>query len=468
MSAVEKQGTLPVGRLLLQYSLPAVAGFLTNALYQLVDRILVGRGVGTEGMAAVTCAYPLTILSMGIGLMLGTGTGNHISTYLGQGRREEAERVLGQSVRLGLILGGAVALAFVVLARPVLRLCGADGPVLEMAVPYLRINAIGQVCLICIISMGNILRVQGRPGLGLAFMAGGNLLNAILAAWAIFGLHLGIVGAALATSISVAATLAAIVAFVQGRRSILHIRRIHLGPNASLARSIVALGAPVLLMQVLGMLVFLAANQGAAMLDGPRGVAAVGVFNTISMLLLYPQVGVAQAMQPLVAYNRGAQRPDRVRGLLGRVLLVTTSMGCVAAAVVALLPGPVASLFTRTDARLVEIVSRGLPWFMISVVLFGVQGTAAHYFLAVHRPGRAGLLLLGRQLLAAPLFIVLPRVLGFTGLYAVAVLSDLPFAAVSALLLRAEWRALSGLPEEARAVDSERPPGLLADGSTSW
>jgi len=464
MSAVEKQGTSPVGRLLAQYSLPAVAGFLANALYQLVDRILVGRGVGTEGMAAVTCAYPLTILSMGIGLLLGTGTGNHISTYLGQGRRAEAERVLGQSVRLGLLLGGAVAAAYVLLARPILRLCGADGRVLEMAVPYLRINALGQVCLICIISMGNILRVQGRPGLGLVFMAGGNLLNALLAAWAIFGLHLGVMGAALATTVSVAANLILIVAFVQGRHSILHIRRIHLGPDRSLARSIVALGAPVLLMQVLGMLVFLAANQGAATLDGPRGVAAVGVFNTVSMLLLYPQVGVAQAMQPLVAYNRGAGRPDRVQGLLWRVLLVTTSMGCLAAAAVALLPGAVASLFTRTDARLVEIVSRGLPWFMVSVVLFGVQGTVAHYFLAVHRPGRAGLLLLGRQLLAMPLFIVLPRVLGFTGLYVVAVLCDLPFATVSALLLRAEWQVLSGSPKVVRVASSQRPPGLLAGG----
>ena len=464
MSAVEKQGTSPVGRLLAQYSLPAVAGFLANALYQLVDRILVGRGVGTEGMAAVTCAYPLTILSMGIGLLLGTGTGNHISTYLGQGRRAEAERVLGQSVRLGLLLGGAVALAYILLARPILRLCGADGQVLEMAVPYLRINALGQVCLICIISMGNILRVQGRPGLGLVFMAGGNLLNALLAAWAIFGLHLGVLGAALATTVSVAANLILIVAFVQGPHSILHIRRIHLGPDRSLARSIIALGAPVLLMQVLGMLVFLAANQGAATLDGPRGVAAVGVFNTVTMLLLYPQVGVAQAMQPLVAYNRGAGRPDRVQGLLWRVLLVTTSMGCLAAAAVALLPGAVASLFTRTDARLVEIVSRGLPWFMISVVLFGVQGTAAHYFLAIHRPGRAGLLLLGRQLLAMPLFIVLPRVFGFTGLYAVAVLCDLPLAALSALLLRAEWQVLSGSPKVARAASSPRRPGLLAGG----
>ncbi|HET6440137.1 MAG TPA: MATE family efflux transporter [Anaeromyxobacter sp.] len=443
MNGVERQGSAPIGRLLLQYSLPAVAGFLTNALYQLVDRILVGRGVGTEGMAAVTCAYPLTILSMGIGLLLGTGTGNHISTYLGQGRPDRAERVLGQSVRLGLFLGGAVALVYTMLARPILRLCGAEGPVLDMAVPYLRVSAIGQVFLICIISMGNILRVQGRPGLGLAFMAGGNVLNAILAAWAIFGLRLGVVGAAAATTISVGVNLALLVAFVQGPRSILHIRRTNLGKDAPLARSILGLGAPILLMQVLGMLVFLAANQGALALDGPRGVAAVGVFNAVTMLLLYPQVGVAQAMQPLVAYNRGAGRSDRVRALLGRVLIITTAMGCVFGAAVALLPEPVAALFTRTDARLVEIVRKGLPWFMISVALFGLSGTASHFFLAIHKPRQAGLLLLGRQLLAMPLFVFLPRLFGFPGLYLVAVLSDLPFAVVSAALLRVEWRRLS-------------------------
>src|SRR5512142_2571695 len=135
VNAIERQGTAPVGGLLLQYSLPAVAGFLINALYQFVDRILVGRGVGTEAMAAVTCAYPLTILSMGIGLLLGTGTGNQVSTFLGQGRRDEAERVLGQAVRLSVLLGGGIAIAYELLARPILRLCGAEGAVLEMAVP---------------------------------------------------------------------------------------------------------------------------------------------------------------------------------------------------------------------------------------------------------------------------------------------------------------------------------------------
>jgi putative MATE family efflux protein len=463
-AAVERQGTDPIGKLLWQYSLPAVAGFLVNALYQFVDRVLVGRGVGTEAMAAVTCAYPLTILSMGIGLLLGTGTGNQISTFLGQGRRDQAERVLGQAVRLSLILGGAFAVAYVLLARPVLRLCGAEGAVLELAVPFLRIAAVGQLCLIALVSMGNILRVQGRPGTGLAFFAGGTVLNAVLAAWAIFGLHLGVVGAALASTVAAGANLAAVLWFVQSPRSLLRIRRANLRADPPLARSIVALGAPVFLMQVLGTLVFLAANRGALALDGARGVAAVGVFNTVSLLLVYPMVGVAQAMQPLVAYNRGAGRPDRVRALVSRVLVATTVMGCAAALGVGLLPGPVAGLFTHTDAPLVELVRRGLPWFMASVVAFGVQGTASHYFLAVQRPRPAGLLLLGRQLLAIPLFLTLPRLLGFAGLYLVGLLSDLPFAALAAVLLRGEWRRLGQLPAVSAAG---APPGPGAPAALS-
>ncbi len=457
MKAIERQGTAPVGALLLQYSLPAVAGFLTSALYQFVDRILVGRGVGTEAMAAVTCAYPLTILSMGVGLLLGTGTGNQISTFLGQKRTDDAERVLGQSLRLAAQLGGGLALVLIVFARPILRMCGAAGVVLELAVPFLRIVSFGQVFLIAIISMGNILRVQGRPGLGLAFMASGNVLNALLAAWAIFGLHLGIVGAAAATTISVAVTFAAVVAFVQSPASHLRIRRRHLAADRPLARSILALGAPIFLMQVFGSLVFLAANHGAAALDGPRGVAAVGVFNTIAILLIYPPIGVAQAMQPLVAFNRGAERPDRVRALLWRTLAATTTMGVLSAAAVSVMPGFVAALFTRTDARLVEIVRDGLPWWMTSVAIFGVQGTAAHYYLAVQRPRPAGALLLGRQLLAIPLYIVLPLAAGFRGLYLAPVISDLPVAALAAYLLRREWRALG----KSKANDA----GVLTPGS---
>jgi putative MATE family efflux protein len=463
VETVRQQGTAPIGRLLWQYSLPAVAGFLVNALYQFVDRVLVGRGVGTEAMAAVTCAYPLTILSMGIGLLLGTGTGNQISTYLGQGRKDDAERVLGQSVRLGLQLGGAIALLYIVLARPILRAGGAEGAVLEMAVPYLRITAVAQVFLIVLISMGNILRVQGRPNLGLTFMVAGNFLNAGLAAWAIFGLGWGVAGAAAATAVSVGLNLVAILLFVQGPRSLLRIRRVHLRSDPALARSILALGAPVFLMQVLGMLGFVAANRGALFLDAARGVAAVGVFSTVNILLIYPAVGVTQAMQPLIAYNRGAGRPDRVRGLLVRVLVATTVMGSVSALAVSLFPGPVAALFTRSDMELVELVRRGLPWFMISVVVFGVQGTAAYYFLAVQRPRPAGLLLLGRQLLVIPLFLVLPRLFGFPGLFLCTVLSDVPFAVLAAALLWAEWKQLGRPAAEPPAEETDRPQRLPAE-----
>jgi putative MATE family efflux protein len=470
LRSIARQGTAPVGALLLQYSLPAVAGFLTSALYQFVDRILVGRGVGTEAMAAVTCAYPMTMLAMGVGLLLGTGTGNQISTLLGQGRTEDAERVLGQSLRLAAQLGGGLALGLVVLARPLLRACGAEGHVLELAVPFLRIVSVGQVFLVAIISMGNILRVQGRPGLGLAFMAGGNVLNAGLAAWAIFGLHLGIAGAGAATAVSVTLNFLALLAFVQSRHSHLHVRRRHLAPDPALARSIVRLGAPILLMQVLGSVVFLAANHGAAAVDGARAVAAVGVFQTVSLLLIYPLVGVAQAMQPLVAFNRGAGRPDRVRALLGRTLAATTCLGVLSALAVWLFPGAVAALFTRSDTRLVEIVTEGLPWVMGSVAVFGLAGTASHYYLAVHQARAAGLLLLGRQLLAIPLFLALPRLLGLRGIYLVAILSDVPFAAVAAWLLRREWRRLDAAigasqpgaaPEAAEAADAalSRPTG---------
>jgi len=455
MHSVQKQGTAPIGQLLLQYSLPAVAGFLANALYQLVDRVLVGRGIGTEAMAAVTCAFPVTILTMGVGLLLGTGTGNQISTFLGQGRKDEAEAVLGQSVRLALMLGTGIALVLVVFASPILRASGATGSVLEMAIPYLRITALGQVPLILIISMGNILRVQGRPGLGLLFMTGGNVLNAILAAVAIFVLRWGIAGAALATTLAISLNFVLLLQFVQGPTSILRIRRRHLRHDKALARSILKLGAPVFAMQILGTAVFLSANHGALLLDGPRGVALIGVFNTISMLLIYPPLGVVQAMQPLVAYNRGAGRPDRVRKLLFSSLLATTTMGIVSGLTLAAMPEFVASWFTRTDARLVELAREGLPWMTISIALFGVQGTASHYFLSIHRPGKAAFLLLGRQILAIPLFLVLPGLWGFTGLYLVTAISDVPFAILAAIFLRKEWKTLGGAGPETRAEDEE-------------
>src|SRR5450631_4249015 len=191
MDAVKHMGEQPIGRLLLRYSLPTIAGFVANALYQFVDRIIVGRGVGTDGMAAVTSAFPLSIAAMALGLLLGTGTGNRIAMLLGQRNAEGAERVLGQGLRLALILGVALAILTWLFTRPLLLACGATPRLLPMAAPFARIGAFGQIFLIALISMGNILRVQGRPMLGLLIMLSSNVLNIALAYVAVFVLRWG-------------------------------------------------------------------------------------------------------------------------------------------------------------------------------------------------------------------------------------------------------------------------------------
>ncbi|HEX7506531.1 MAG TPA: MATE family efflux transporter, partial [Polyangia bacterium] len=372
MDAVRHMGEQSIGRLLLRYSLPAIAGFLANALYQIVDRILVGRGVGTDAMAAVTSAFPLSIVAMALGLLVGTGTGNRISVLLGQGDAVGAERVLGQGLRLALINGTLLALLTWTFTKPLLLACGCAPHLLPMAIPFVRIISVGQIFLIALISMGNILRVQGRPMLGLLIMLSSNLLNVGLAAVAIFGLHWGITGTALATAISQAAGSLTVIAIVQGRSSVLHIRRAFLKADRALARSIITLGAPFGLMQLLATMVFLAANHGAGGQAGTRGVAALGVLNTVAMFLIYPPLGVMQAMQPLIGFNKGAGQMNRVRAILVRVLLATTAMGALFSILTAVFPGPIAGLFSKTDPELVEMVRRGLPWFTIPITLFGV------------------------------------------------------------------------------------------------
>jgi putative MATE family efflux protein len=449
MEAVQHMGELPVGRLLLRYSLPAIAGYLANALYMLVDRILVGRGVGTDGVAAVTSALPLTVVAMAVALLVGAGTGNRISVLLGQRDVTGAERVLGQGLRLALVNGTVLAALTWAFTKPILLACGCTPELLPMATPFLRIASIGQIFLIALISMGNILRVQGRPILGLCVMLSGNVLNAGLAALAIYVLHWGIIGTALATAISQAASCLTVIAIVQGKSSTLHIRRALMKADWGLARAIVTLGAPLGLMQLLGALVFIAANHGAHGQEGTRGVAALGVLNTVAMLLIYPPLGVMQAMQPLTGFNRGAGRMDRVRALLVRVLVATFTMGALSAIVVAVIPGPVAALFSKDDVQLIAMVRAGLPWFVVPITIFSVTGTMAHYFMTMHEPRRAGILLLGRQILAIPLFLLLPHLFGFYGIYLVGPIADLPFAVVACGFM---VRELARLREKPAAV----------------
>lgn len=458
MDKVRHMGELPVGRLLVRYSLPAIAGFVANALYQFADRIIVGRGVGTDGMAAVTAAFPLAIVGMAVALLLGTGTGNRIAVLLGQKDLQGAERVLGQSVRLALLSGIVLAVIIFAFTRPILMASGCEPRLLPLAIPFARIVAVGQIFLIVLIAMGNILRVQGRPMLGLGFMLGSNVLNVILAVVAVFVLHLGVMGTALATALSQVVGCSLVVSFVQSRSSVLHIRRSLLRKDKATARAIITLGAPFGLMQILATMVFLAANHGAGSQAGARGLATLGVLNTVSMLLIYPSLGVMQAMMPLVGFNKGAGRIDRVRGLLVRVLVTCISMGILFSVLLALFSGPVAGLFSKTDTELIEMVRRGLPWFVVPISLFGLAGTMAHYFLSTHEPRKAAVLLLGRQVLAIPLFLLLPRLMGFYGMYIAAPLSDLPFAVVGAVfMLRELGRLEVSSAEQARAVAEAAP-----------
>jgi len=222
--------------------------------------------------------------------------------------------------------------------------------------------------------------------------------------------------------------------------------------NRVLARSILALGAPFGLMQLLAAIVFLAANHGAGSQAGTRGVAALGVLNTVAVMLIYPPLGVMQAAQPLIGFNKGSGRMDRVRAILVRVLLATITMGVVFSILVAAFPGFIAGLFSTTDPELVAMVRRGLPWFVVPISLFGVTGTMAHYFLSVHEPRRAGLLLLGRQIVAMPLFLLLPHWLGFYGMYLVGPCADLPFAVVAGVLMVRELARLRPAPATAEQL----------------
>lgn len=457
-------GELSIGRLLARYSLPAIAGYLANALYQFADRIIVGRGVGTDGMAAVTSAFPLAIAAIAVALLIGAGTGNRISVLLGQGNRDEAERVLGQGARLGLICGTVLAVIIWAFTKPLLLACGCVPQLLPIAIPFARILACGQIFLIVLISMGNILRVQGRPLLGLIIMLSSNLFNVALALLAVYVLHWGVTGTALATALAQVAGCLTVIAFVQRKNSPLHLRRVNLKADRALARSIVTLGAPVGLMQFLATFVFLTANHGAGSQAGTRGVAAMGVLNTIAMMLIYSPLGVMQAMQPLVGFNKGAGNTDRVRAILIRVLFVTVAMGAVFSLLVAIFSGPVATLFSKTDPELIEMVRRGLPWFVVPITLFGFAGTMAHYYLSVHEPRRASLLLLGRQILAIPLFLLLPQFFGFYGIYLVGTFGDLPFAIAAIVMMLGEFKKLNAaIARNGAMAGIEAPSAVVAE-----
>lgn len=462
MDKVAEMGEAPLGRLLLKFSIPSIAIMLVNGLYNFIDRIFIGQGMGTDALAAVTAGFPMMIVAQGIGTLLAAGAGTLISIAVGAGKRDEAASVLGQGFAASLAASIPVMAVSWIFMDPILRAFGTTEAIMPLARTYIGIVTIGFVFQIVSMAVANSLRSQNRPRSAMVATVTGTVLNAILAPIFIFVFKWGIAGAAWATVAAQALSCALTLAFIQRKDSALRIEARNLAPRARTMASIAKLGSSLFLVNILGLGMLLVANTSMAKFGGATALAAIGIINTVSNLLAFPLMGITQGAGALWGYNFGAGKIDRVKRLTTLVLAWTTALGLAATAAIELFPRAFVAVFNGSDPVLIELGSRGMTVFMLSFFTFGLQATAASLFISIGKAAKGGTLYVLRQGLFIASMGILPLFMGIEGVYWSGPITDLACTAIAAVVLAIGLRKMAA-PASGVAAPGVAPANTSAE-----
>jgi putative MATE family efflux protein len=438
----DRLGTEPLGRLIVQFSLPVVAQLVVNALYNLVDRVFVGRGVGPDALAGITISFPFFILVSAVGTLFGQGAAAVISLRLGRKDRAGAGACASVALAASAAAAVLVAGAGLLLLRPMLILLGGTGEVLAQAERFTAIALVGALFQMVAIPLGMIIRSAGAPAVTLRIALIGTVVNLALNPLFIFGLRLGVAGSALATCLAELSSCLLGVAHFRRHGRVLALRRPRRADLPALGDSL-ALGAAPFCMQLALALMIAISNQAVAAHGGRDGVAVMGILYVVYPLILLPLAGLTCGVQPVLGFNYGAGALDRVRRALG-LAVAAGSAFCTAAWVpILLLAGPIVRLFVGHDPGVGVLGPPALRTFFALLPLVGLQVVGASYFQAV---GKAVTSLLNNMLrqviILVPLLLVLPRVLGLDGVWLANPISDAASAAITGGFVLVEMRRL--------------------------
>ena len=455
MDKIQEMGEAPLGRLLLKFSLPAIAMMVVNGLYNFIDRVFIGQGMGTDALAAVTAGFPMMIIAMAVGALFSVGTSTLVSIAMGKGDRGRARSVLGQGFAASLVSSVAVALLGWVFMDPLLRAFGTTEAIMPMARTYIGIVMIGFAFQVPTMTVSSSLRAQNRPNLAMLATVSGTLLNAVLAPLFIFAFQWGVAGAAWATVIAQALAAALTFVFIQSKDSILKIEARWLRPRAVTIVEMLKLGVPIAVVQALSLAMLVVANNSMSRLGGAEALAVIGIVNALSQLCIFPLMGIVQGAQALWGYNYGAGKLDRVKGLLGLAIGWTTALGVIVTVLVEVFTRQLVSAFNPRDPALIALGSRGIAIFMITFFTAGVQFTMSMYFMAIGKAKEGGLLFLARNVLGIAGMALLPLAMGIDGVYWTGPATDLIVTALALAFLVVESRRLaSGVLPSAAAQAS--------------
>ncbi len=417
------------------------------ATYNLVDAIFIGRGVGTLGIAGLAICFPVQLIILAIGQLIGMGSASIISRALGAGDEVRAHRAFGNALALTFLFAAALTTGGLVFLDDLLRIFGATEEILPYARDYLSIILWGTAFRCYAMSQNNIIRSEGRAKVAMTVMIIGAGVNIALDPIFIFGLDMGMRGAALATVLAQACTTTFIVIYFASGRSSLSMRPSDLRLSAPIVRETLAVGASSAGRMVAGSAVVVTLNRTLGHYGGNTAIATYGILNRLLHFAFMPMLGFSQALQPVAGYNYGARQFDRAKRALRISSIRSTVFAVAAFALLIVFARPLIQLFTR-DRELIELSVTALRTIALAFPMVGIQMMGATMFLALGRAGPALFLTLSRQIIfLIPLVLVLPLVMGLNGVFVAFPIADVLATAITMIMLAREFARLNRMEE---------------------
>jgi putative MATE family efflux protein len=421
-----------IAKLLWMYTLPAMVGTVVMSVYNIVDRIFIGQGVGPLAISGLALTFPFMIVLMAFGMLIGAGSASRISITLGENNKEKAEKILGNAVTLTFIISGTVVLLGMLFMDDLLYLFGGTTNTIQYAHDYMKIIIPGGVLTALYFGLNNIMRASGHPRKAMFNILLGAVCNIILDPIFIFVFHWGIEGAAIATVISyLVGTINGVTHFMLKSTPLrFHLKNFKL--EKEIIKSIISIGLSPFSMQIGTSLVVILINSTLLKYGGDLAIGAYGIINSVNMLVVMFIIGLNQGSQPIIGFNYGAKNYDRVFKTLRYAAIVGTGLTTVGFIVGTFLPHQVVSLFTRDEAlQQVATVAQRISVMMFPII--GFQIVVSNFFQSIGNAKIAIVLSLTRQFIfLIPAIFLLPPIFGLNGAWAVMPVSDGLSAIVSA------------------------------------
>ena len=428
-------GTEKIGKLLKQYAIPAIIAMTASSLYNMVDSIFIGHGVGAYAIAGLAITFPLMNLGAAFGSLVGVGAASLISMLLGERNYGMAQKVFGNVITLNLLIGLIYTIVVLLFLDPILIFFGGSEQTLPYAREYMVIILWGNMITHMYFGLNAILRAAGFPKRAMYATIFTVVLNTVLDPVFIYVFDMGISGAAIATVLSQFIALCIQLKWFSNKNDVLHFKKGIYNLIPRISKDILAIGASPFLMNVAACFIVILINSGLKKYSGDLAIGAYGIINRVAFIFVMIVMGLNQGMQPIVGYNYGAKKFDRVHKTLVTTILLATGVTTFGFLIAELFPKLFIVMFT-TESELIDIAEKGMRIIFMFFPIVGFQMVTTNFFQSVGMAGKSIFLSLSRQLIfLAPCLVILPIFFDVTGIWMSMAVADALASIIAAFML---------------------------------